>query len=123
MNCRKVLAIAACVGSVALMPSVVLAQSDNDPVRTALKIPERCYPVAINPSTEQITNVCRGQEGWNPDGLQLYEQEHVSISYQNKRTRRFSNLLDDLRSGVGPVPWFTDRWFVELDRNSIARPR
>jgi hypothetical protein len=123
MNYRQFLAITVCVGGLAWMPSITLAQSENDPVRIVLKIPERCYPLAINPTTEQITTVCRGQEGWNPDGLQLFEQETVGTSYQNRRTGRFSTLLQDIRSGVGPVPWFTDRWLIELDRNNIARPR
>jgi hypothetical protein len=123
MNYMRLLVIAACAGLAALMPGSALAQADFSPVRVALKIPERCYPIAINPSTEQITTVCRGQQGWNPDGLQLFEQMHVSMNYNNKRTGVLSNLLEDIRSGVGPVPWFTDFWLVELDRNNIARPR
>ncbi len=123
MNHRYVLAMVLSLAGVSLMSGAALAQSENDTARTALKIPERCYPVAINPSSEQISTVCRGQQGWSADGLQLFEQEYAGTSYQNKRTGAFSNLAQDLRRGVGPVPWFTDRWLVQLDRNNIARPR
>ena len=123
MNLLRLVTFIAALGSPAALPTQAFAQSDTDSARVVLKIPERCYPVAINRSTEQISTVCRGQEGWNPDGLQLFELEMAGTSYMNRRTGAFSSLVRDYHSGVGPVPWFTDRWFPELDRNNIARPR
>ncbi len=79
--------------------------------------------MAVNPSTEQISTVCRGQQGFSPDGLQMFEDEQAQRIYVNRRTGRSSNLVDDLKNGVGPEPYLTHHWFPILDRASIARPR
>lgn len=98
------------------------AQNLNS-VRHLLQIPDGCYPVAINPQNEQISTVCRGQPNWSPDGLQLFNQQWVSYLYLNPRTQMNGNIGQDMRDGVGPVPWFQYHWVKELDRIRVWRPQ
>jgi hypothetical protein len=111
------------MGMVALVPAAMAQQT----VREALRIPQGCYPVAINPTTEEINNVCRGNAGWTPDGLQFFNSLKADClnggGYVNKKTGRSAELLEDLRSGVGPVPWFENAWLPKLDQMNIPRPR
>ncbi|MGU9982464.1 hypothetical protein ACJ4V0_20715 [Phreatobacter sp. HK31-P] len=98
------------------------AQNPNS-VRYVLQIPDGCYPVAINPQNEQISTVCRGQNNWSPEGLQLFNIQSAGISYFNTRIGAQSYLAEDMRSGVGPSPWFQYWWLPQLDRAQIWRPR
>jgi hypothetical protein len=112
------------MGMVALAPA---AMAQQQTVRELLRIPQGCYPVAINPTTEEINNVCRGNAGWTPDGLQLFNSLKADNlndgGYMNKKTGRPAALLEDLRSGVGPVLWFEYYWLPYLDTRNIPRPR
>lgn len=106
----------------AILGQSALAQ-ENDRVRNVLQIPDGCYPVAINPQNEQITTVCRGQPNWSPDALQLFNQQWAAMGYHNTRTNSSGRLAQDMRDGVGPVPWFQYHWIRELDRIRVWRPQ
>ena len=92
-------------------------------VRRLLQIPDGCYPVSINPTTESIQTVCRGRQGWMPDGLQYFNSLTIHDGYANMRNRTGSFLLQDMRTGVGPVPWFENFYLPGLDSRNIPRPR
>lgn len=109
------LALAALVGP-------AQAQNPNS-VRYVLQIPDQCYPVAINPQNEQISTVCRGQNNWSPEGLQLFNNQFATLVYNNSRTGMTGQLSEDMRSGVGPSLWFQYWWLPVLDRAQIWRPR
>ena len=100
------------------------AQAQNPgSVRYLLQIPDGCYPVAINPQNEQISTVCRGQNNWSPEGLQLFNMQSGAMDYSNPRIGGVSYLQRDMQSGVGPIPWFQHWWLPQLDRAQIWRPR
>lgn len=100
------------------------AQAQNpNTVRYLLQIPDGCYPVAINPQNEQISTVCRGQNNWSPEGLQLFNMQLAVNGYANTRLNAFGSLAEDMRSGVGPTLWFQYHWLPQLDRAQIWRPR
>lgn len=108
--------------ALAVFLSPAHAQNPNS-VRTTLQIPDGCYPVAINTQNEQISTVCRGQNNWSPEGLQLFNNQFSAQLYNNTRTGTSGQLSEDMRSGVGPIPWFQYWWLPVLDRAQIWRPR
>jgi hypothetical protein len=119
MNWRS----AAVAAVIATMPWVVPAAAQQKPAREYLRIQERCYPVAIDPTNEEINTVCRGDAGWRPDGLQLFNEQTAEKMYFNSKANVGSWLEKDIQSGVGPVPWFQNYWLPLLDRNNLPRPR
>jgi len=103
--------------------SVSHAQNPNDMVRGVLQVPQGCYPVGIDESNERIQNVCRGQAGWTPDGLQFFIQLNAGEGYVNKKNQTYSSLKQDMANQVGPVPWFVNWYLPILDARNIPRPR
>lgn len=109
--------------AVLVVSAPMTAQAQDGSVRALLRIPAGCYPVGIDAASERIAQVCRGQAGWTPDGLQFFNQLWAAPRYTNRRTGTSTSLNEDLRNQVGPVPWFENYYLPELDRLNIPRPR
>ena len=97
------------------------ARAQNDAsVRSMLKLPAGCYPVAYDAAKDAIQTVCRGEPGWMPEGVQHFNGLGSEQIYRNKLMQKRS-LRQDLNENVGPGPWF-DWYLNELARKRIPRP-